>query len=172
MASVSVEFRGIEAALRRVEEFKTELKQKCERLEARLAEEVASIARQGFNSAGVDDLVSGGVRPASVTVTANADGIGAVVAFGADAIWVEFGAGVFHNGSVGDSPHPQGAELGMTIGGYGQGRGGKQEMWLYKDESSGELRWTHGTPTQMPMYRAAQEIATRFEPIVKEVFGS
>lgn len=170
MASVSIEFRGIEAALRRVEEFKTELKQKCERLEARLAEEVASIARQGFNSAVIDDWATEGPRPAGVTVTANTDGIGAVVAFGADAIWVEFGAGVFHNGSVGSSPHPRGAELGMTIGGYGHGRG-KQEMWAYKDES-GYLRWTHGTPTQMPMYRAAQEIATRFEPIVKEVFGS
>ena len=168
MASVTIELLGVDAVLRRVEEYKSELKQKCEHLEARLAEEVASMAQQGFNSAGIDDWTRKGMRPANVSVTANSGGVGVVIASGADAIWVEFGAGVFHNGSVGSSPHPKGAELGMTIGGYGQGRG-QQEVWAY--EEGGYIRWTHGTPAQMPMYRAAQELAPKVLRIAKEVFG-
>lgn len=168
MSSFSVGWIGIDTAIRRIEQYRTELLQKCEQLQARLAEELAITAQQGFNSAGIDDWTQKGMRPASVSVTANGDGIGVVVASGEDAIWVEFGAGVFHNGPVGKSPHPVGAELGMTIGGYGQGRG-EHKVWAY--EEGGYIRWTHGTPAQMPMYRAAQELAPKVLRIAKEVFG-
>lgn len=89
-----------------------------------------------------------------------------IVADGKDAVWVEFGAGVYHNGSVGSSPHPKGVELGYTIGSYGKGYG-KGRAWGYYDES-GVLHITRGTPATMPMYNATKSIIDKAVSIARE----
>lgn len=79
----------------------------------------------------MDDLTneSGGARTAEVQVSIDErENVSIVIAAGEDAVWVEFGAGVYHNGSAGSSPHPKGSELGFTIGGYGKGMG-KRQTW-------------------------------------------
>lgn len=81
---------------------------------------------------------------------------------------MEFGAGVYHNGSAGSSPHPKGSELGFTIGGYGEGMGKRQTWGFYEDS---ELRLTHGTPAIMPMYNALKTVCDEIAGIAKEVFG-
>lgn len=93
--------------------------------------------------------------------------ISVVIAAGEDAVWVEFGAGVYHNGSAGSSPHPKGAELGFTIGGYGKGMGKRKTWGFYED---GELRLTHGAPAVMPMYNAMKTVCDEIASIAKEVF--
>lgn len=67
---------------------------------------------------------------------------------GDEITFIEFGAGVYFNGNPHGSPHPKGADMGMTIGDYGYHQGLK-ESWRKPD---GE--WTHGTPALMPMWRA------------------
>ena len=94
--------------------------------------------------------------------------ISVIVADGEDAVWVEFGAGVYHNGSAGSSPNPYGAQLGFTIGSYGKGYG-KANAWGYYDENN-NLVLTRGTPASMPMYRAAQAVAKQSLKIAREVF--
>ena len=74
---------------------------------------------------------------------------------GEQAVFVEFGAGVFYNGSPGTSPHPYGVELGYTIGDYGLGLG-KNETWEYMEK--GKYHITHGTPAAMPLYNASVAI--------------
>ena len=91
-----------------------------------------------------------------------------MIASGDDAVWVEFGAGVYHNGSPGTSPHLRGAELGLTIGGFGKGRG-KKEVWGYFE--NGALKLTRGTPAKMPMARAVMVVCDEIVAIAKEVFG-
>ena len=81
----------------------------------------------------------------------------------------KFGAGVYHNGSVGSSPNPFGNDLGFTIGSYGKGYG-KKQAWGYYDEN-GDLVITRGTPASMPLYNAAQEVMRKAVEIAKEVFG-
>ena len=81
---------------------------------------------------------------------------------------VEFGAGVYHNGSPGSSPHPHGAELGMTIGGFGKGNG-KKEVWGFYE--NGELKLSRGTPARMPMALAITTVCNDIQSIAKEVFG-
>lgn len=98
----------------------------------------------------------------------NRGSVTVVIASGGDAVWVEFGAGVYHNGSPGSSPHPHGAELGMTIGGFGKGNG-KKETWGFYEE--GELKLTHGTPAVMPMARAVTTVCNEISQIAREVFG-
>lgn len=159
----------VERAIKELEAYKKEVVEKTNLLRDRVAERLKEEAQSGFNGAIVDDLVTGNSRIADVDVTIESRGsVTAVIASGDDAVWVEFGAGVYHNGSPGTSPHPRGAELGLTIGGFGKGRG-KKKVWGYFE--NGELKLTHGTPAKMPMARAVMVVCDEIVAIAKEVFG-
>ena len=168
--SVSLSESGIEKAIQELLAYKQEIIRKTELLRQKVAARLGDEARSGFNGAIVDDLTGkNSQRLADVNVSVdNRDNVSVVVAEGEDAVWVEFGAGVYHNGSVGSSPHPKGAELGFTIGGYGKGNG-KKEIWGFYED--GELRLTHGTPARMPMSQAMNTIINDIVSIAREVFG-
>ena len=130
-------------------------------------------AQLNFGNSIVDDVISGGVpHKAEVNVTVDERGsISVVVADGEDAVWCEFGSGVYHNGSVGSSPNPYGNDLGFTIGSYGKGHGKRQVWGYYTDpDTKTGLVLTHGTPATMPMYNAAQEILRKAVDIAREVW--
>ena len=161
----------IERAIREVNKFKIEFRKKVDTYRKRIAEELAVQASLNFGNAVMEDVINGSPRSPDVNVSVSERGdIMVIVADGEDAVWCEFGAGVYHNGSVGSTPHPSGVSLGFTIGSYGKGRG-KQRAWGYYDES-GELVITRGTPASMPMYNAAQEVMRKSVKIAREVFGS
>lgn len=169
--------KEIKRAITEIEEYKKQFLTKVEIFRKRVADETKSLAQSGFNGAVVDDILPGfeGRRRAEVVVEVehSSDGtISVVYTNSADAIWVEFGAGVYYNGSVGGSPHPKGVSLGYTIGGYGKGMG-KGDTWGYYSDPKGKsgLVLTHGTPARMPMYNALKEIRTKVVSIAKEVFG-
>jgi hypothetical protein len=167
---VNLDTRSINGAIRLVEQYKRELTEKTELFRKRIADEIAREAASGFANAVFNDIVHTGYGKPNVTVTNKDDGaMSLVIANGKDAVWCEFGAGVYHNGSVGSSPHPKGAELGFTIGSYGKGYG-KGNTWGYYDGES--LYLTHGTPAQMPMYNAVKTVCGRIEEIAREVFGA
>lgn len=160
--------QGIDNAIRELAEYKQEIVKKSELLKNKVAEFISKEAQSGFNGAVLDDLLEGDVRYANVDVTVNNRGSTTlVVANGEDAIWVEFGAGVYHNISAGSSPHPKGSELGFVIGGYGKGLGRKEVWGFYED---GELKLTHGTPAIMPMYEAMNKACREISLIAKGVF--
>lgn len=160
--------REIDKAIKELEQYKRELIRKTALLREKVADKIAGLAQSGFNGAIVDDVLKGGVKTAQVTVSlSNTDDVSLVIANGEDAVWVEFGAGVYHNGSAGSSPHPEGSELGFTIGGYGKGMG-KKEVWGYYEGD--ELRLTHGTPAIMPMYNAVKTVCDEIADIAREVF--
>lgn len=160
----------INRAIREVEKFKKEFEKKVETYRKRIAEAIAANAEINFASSSMDDVIKGNTRKPNVTVSVSERGdIAVVVADGEDAVWVEFGAGVYHNGSPGSSPHPNGSELGFTIGSYGKGYG-KANAWGYYD-SDDRLIITRGTPASMPMYNAAQQVSKEAISIAKEVFG-
>ena len=167
--SFGLSAREIDKAIKELEQYKQELIRKTSLLRERVAERIASLAQSGFAGAVVDDLLKGGGKTAQVGVSvSNQENISMVIADGEDAVWVEFGAGVFHNGSAGASPHPKGSEMGFTIGGYGKGMG-KKEVWGYYED--GELRLTHGTPSVMPMYNAMKTVCDEIADIAREVFA-
>lgn len=160
--------KEIDRAIKELERYKQELIRKTALLREKVADRIANLSRSGFAGAVVDDVLRGGVKTAQVQVSLdNHENVSLVIANGEDAVWVEFGAGVFHNGSTGSSPHPEGAELGFTIGGYGKGMG-KKEVWGYYED--GELRLTHGTPAIMPMYNAVRTVCEEIADVAREVF--
>ncbi len=159
----------IDDAIREIEEYERDMRTKLERLREAVAERVQEHAAALFVGAVVDDTLRG-ARYANVSVDIDQrENITLVIADGEDAVFVEFGAGVYHNGSPGGSPHPEGSRLGFTIGGYGKGYGAKK-TWGYQDAES-ELVLTHGTPAVMPMYTALKTVCDQVGEIAKEVFA-
>ena len=163
---------SIDRAIKELKDYKRDIQRKMNLLRERVAERIKAEAQSGFDGAIVDDLTprSGGVKMAQVSVTTSEkENVMIVLASGEDAIWVEFGAGVFHNAPAGASPHPKSGEFGFTIGGFGKGYGNR-ELWGYYDED-GSLRLTHGTPAAMPMYKALQSVIRDIPKIAIEVFA-
>ena len=167
--SFSLDEQGINRAINEVERYRKVFLDKVERYRQRVADEIANIASLKYASATMEHTVKGATRKPNVSVSVSELGnISVVVAEGEDAIWCEFGAGVYYNGSVGSSPNPYGKDLGFTIGSYGKGYG-KGKAWGYYDDK-GELVITRGTPATMPMYNAAKEVTKQAIKIAREVF--
>ena len=167
---INLSEKDIDRAIKELEQYKVEIIRKTELLRKKIAERIGALAQSGFNGAIVDDLTgeNSGVKKAEVQVSIDErENVSVVIAAGEDAVWVEFGAGVYYNGSAGGSPHPKGSELGFTIGGYGKGMGKRQTWGFYED---GELYLTHGVPATMPMYNAMKTTCDEIVAIAKEVF--
>lgn len=89
-----------------------------------------------------------------------------VMADGKDILWLEFGTGVHFNSKP--SPHPMGAELGMTIGGYGKGNG-NFDSWTFVDDN-GDYIVCKGNKAQMPMYKASVSMLLQAISIIQGVY--
>lgn len=162
----SLDVKSIDRAIKELERYREEFKAKCERLRQRVGEHIRLTAERNFSYAMVSDMVYGAPPPNDVEVTMEDSGnVTTVIASGNEALFIEFGAGVYHNGPVGTSPHPWGT---YTIGSYGKGNGRKNAWGYY---SGGELYITRGTPSSAPMYRAMQDAMRVFDSLVQEVFG-
>lgn len=96
--------------------------------------------------------------------------VATLVVEGREILFIEFGAGVYHNGSAGSSPHPKGSEFGYVIGSYGKGNGARKQ-WGYYNEA-GDLVLTHGVKATMPMYRATMKMVNDYISIARRVFGN
>lgn len=164
---VSLDAQSIDKAIKQIREYRDSLPEKLERLRQRVAAELAADMRAGFNGAEGEFILHEGSQVPSVSVTTENDGdITLVIAHGKEAVFIEFGAGVYFNAGGTPNPRPPGI---VNIGEYGKGYG-KRQVWGFYDES-GELKLTHGTPASMPMYYAVQRIVPRIPLIAKEVFG-
>ena len=160
---------GIASAIKELTNYRNEIIRKSELLRDRIAERISIESQRGFNGAIISDIVNGTAKYADVSVSVEKAGVTTlVIAKGEDAVWVEFGAGVYYNGSAGSSPHPKGSKLGFTIGGYGYGMGRKNTWGFYED---GELLLTRGAPAKMPMYNALKSACDEISIIAQEVFG-
>jgi hypothetical protein len=166
--------KDINRAIRELNKFKQDFRNKVDTYRKRIAEEIAVQASLNFGNSIVEDAIKGGSprRPDVQVSVSDRGAISVVVADGEDAVWCEFGAGVYHNGSVGSSPNPYAKDLGFTIGSYGKGYGKQQAWGYYTDpDSKTGLVITRGTPAKMPMYNAAQEVLRKSVEIAREVFG-
>ena len=169
--SVGLSENSISAAICELERFHTGFRKNVDIFRQRIADEIGRQAEFNLNSAVVDDIIIGGtprIAQFRITVSDNGD-VTVVAAEGADVVWCEFGAGVYHNGAAGSSPHPKGNELKLTIGSYGKGYG-KRDAWGYYDKDK-KLVISRGTPSTMPLYRAVQSVCARIIDIAEEVFA-
>lgn len=163
---------SIDRAVNEIREYSRWVQRKTDELRERIAYFIAKDASAVFNTAVVDDLIGEDAVTGSVNVVVENQGNNTtvVIANGEDAVFMEFGAGVYYNGAVGSSPNPLGTELGFTIGSYGKGNG-RKEVWGYRGED-GEIHLTHGAPASMPLYKAVQSVSRDIARIAREVFST
>lgn len=171
---------SIRSTIAKLRAYKDDLAGRCSEFRSRVADLLVNEVQNGFAGTIVEEFwpYSGKSkakvrREASVTVTSQESGdITLVIASGPDAVWVEFGTGVFYNTAVGTSPHPWVSEndLPFRIGTYGWGNGARK-VWFYTDEDTGKRMATHGIKAQMPMFHAVSAVSEQIVAIAKEVFG-
>lgn len=153
--------REIDRAIKELEQYKKSFLDKEKRLIEGLAEIGLREASVRFTTAMYD-----GTNDVSVRLDTSKNGY-VIVAEGEAVAFIEFGAGVYHNGS---EPYPNPRPDGIVgIGEYGKGKG-KRKAWGYQDEN-GEIVITRGNPAAMPMWYASEEIRNSVLKVVKEVFG-
>lgn len=159
--TVQLNSRSISAAIKEVRAYKAWVERKTQELTAKLVELGTQEAKVRFSGAQYD-----GNNDASVSVEPIPGGY-KIVATGGSVFFIEFGAGVFYNGS---EPYPEPRPPGVVgIGEYGKGFG-KRKAWGFYDER-GELVITHGTPAAMPMLHAGRTMRQNVEKIAREVFA-
>lgn len=161
---IQMSTKSISEAIRDVRAYKQWVVEKTEELTQRLAEAGAAEARVRFSGARYDDGKS--QNDVSVSVE-RAPGGYRIVAQGGAVFFIEFGAGVYYNGS---EPYPEPRPSGIAgIGEYGKGYG-KRKAWGFYDEN-GNLIVTHGTQAAMPMLHASRSIMQDVAKIAREVFA-
>lgn len=171
--SFTLDAASIGKAIKELEAYKQDFAARCRRLRELIAERIAWRATEGFNSAlQADWFGKNAPSPTYVQVTVeHKNNLSVVFADGEQAVFIEFGAGVYNNGSVGSSPHPWGPENGYLIGSFGKGNGRKNVWGYYEGGDKGKLILTHGTPAAMPMYRGYMEAINTIGELIREVFG-
>lgn len=161
---------SIDAAIKKLEDYGKNMKQKCNALAKRLTEMGAINASLEFARAIYD-----GAPDFDIEVKQIGEGKYSVIASGETALFMEFGTGVYH-----PDTHPKAAEMGMIRGEYGKGHG-KQLTWGYygdpgtngwTDSKRPGVTLTHGNPANMPMYNTAQELKREIRRVAEEVFKS
>lgn len=160
--SISLSSASIDKAIKQLNEYKKWVSEKTDEL-------LFKLAMVGFTRASVrfKSAYYTGENDAVIDVESTPNGY-AITASGESVCFIEFGAGVYYNGSEPyPIPRPDGVE---KIGEYGKGKG-KQNAWGYYDDS-GNLVITHGTPAAMPMYYTAKEMKEEVKRIAMEVFAN
>lgn len=124
----------IEKAIKELEAYKSRCALAAEIFAARLVELGMQRAETAIESAAADPNASKAHMITWERVERDLDHIVfKIILSGSDILFIEFGAGVHYNdGALHSSIHPQGAELGYTIGDYGMGQGANEDGWSYQ----------------------------------------
>lgn len=166
--NVSLNSTSIQDAINALKNYEKYIESKTDKLKDVVAYDLRQMVRDGFNGAPYQVVIHEGASVPDVQVDIE-DGdrdSRLVTAHGIEAVFAEFGAGVYYNPD--GAPHPARGQGIVGIGEYGYGYG-KRKVWGYYDES-GELKLTHGTPASMPMYLSSQRMKRMIPDIAKEVF--
>jgi hypothetical protein len=154
--------KSITKAIKELNKYKQWVLVKEKELLKRLAEIGVERADITFKTALYD-----GINDVEVTYS-QVDNKATIYAKGEAVCFIEFGTGVFYNGS-GIYPVQTPAEI-AGIGEYGKGKG-KQKSWgFYMGGDKENLVITHGNPPAMAMWLAEQDIIDAVTQVAREVF--
>lgn len=167
---------GIDKAIREVKEYKKRMLRRMQELLTAMCKVGEDYAINAVGHYDTGETVSSihGYRKGNV---------GVIVA-GGNAIWLEFGTGVYYNGNPNGSPHPDGERLGFRIGEYGE-QHGLDQGWFYpttdpryeivRHTQNGDVHtgygYTHGIQATMFMLRTELELKRQFPELARRAFG-
>lgn len=160
---------SIDDAIKELNDFAKWVEDKAEELRRAVSARLDEIINEGFNGNIPEDFYVEKMLVTSVKTSHEDYGdFSLVIAHGEEAVFIEFGAGVYYN--PGGSTHPDMPPQIKYIGTYGKGYGSRQ-IWGFYD-NAGNLHLTHGNLASMPMYLGLQQILEELPSIAKTVFGS
>lgn len=172
MLEINIELseKSIDEAIKKIREYEQSLALKNERFVNQLCEEGIPEIENSFSNIYTDDpnLDTTHINDIRINGFQNLT-VGELETTASEITFIEFGTGVSYNGQAGGSPHPKGKEMGMTIGGYGQGHG-KRSSWTY-ESPNGEFVRTKGIKAAMPMYNASTAMRRKIISVARNVFG-
>lgn len=153
------QIEAIQYKLKKLEEFNSYLKS--------LADAGVAIAQNYFDQGYLYNTWGGDYGNVVVTSKMTENGF-IVEASGKQVLFMEFGAGVYYNGT---GSYPEELPTGIThIGGYGKHNGLKQAWGYYQDnETKAGLTITRGVPSLQAMYKSKKYIVREVERRVKEL---
>ena len=164
---------SIDDALKQLEAYMTRI----QKATAYFMEDLAILGcrrmEQAINRAQADtEGGGGGVNDASTTWYKKEETGTSVVftieMFGEGVLFVEFGAGVHFNDNLHGSPHPQGVELGYTIGDYPSEHPpsqGRYDGWM------SPFGYTHGQKAACAIPAAMNEMRTNLIKAAQEAWA-
>ena len=157
---------SINKAIKSLKEYSLWVEIKGQELVSKLADVGVEVAQLTFDNNYAPYISS--EEEHDVKVDKLQDGNGYVVsAQGKDVCFLEFGAGVYYNGSgIYPSQTPNGV---VGIGEYGHGWG-KRQGWYFKPENGGKAVFTRGNPPAMAMWQSEQAMIDAVTQVAREVF--
>lgn len=104
------------------------------------------------------------------TIMSYRDGNHGVLLVGGNAIWVEFGTGVYAQGQTDHPVLNEVAQYGIVRHGeYGDRHGSDPNGWYYTGDD-GQVHHTYGIPSDPFFYNTAQELRRQYDKYAKEIF--
>ena len=159
--TIQLSEESIKAAIKELDKYKRDINKKVQRLIELMVQHGEDYAINEVGHVDTGETLS--------SIHGYRDGNKGVVVAGGNAIWLEFGTGIRHNGPAGGSQHPKGTELGMTIGEYGKGQGANPGGWWYYDGD--KVRHTYGIEANLFMWKTARELERVAPELAREVFA-
>jgi len=177
--NVSISVQGLDKALKRIEEFKSGLQDKCQELAKRLGEIGVQVAQTHYKSAPY-----AGVNDVEVWLDESGDkGTVTIIAGGEAVLFIEFGTGILN-------PEDWNARSALKSGNvalhgqYGKGNANTPFGWIYKGDMPANppagtnpsylkqgFIHTYGEEPHPAMYLARKEIIENVQNIAREVFN-
>lgn len=157
---------SVDHAIDELREVKREWQRKanvvCEVVAAMLADEIDKNLHQITLT---DDLINVKThQPVNIKEINVAQAIGnRVLIQGTSVVFVEFGAGIYHNPSV-NNPLSESVHFETSIGSFGKGQG-NQKYWFVAHNLI-----SFGTPAYMPIHNAIETIKPQIPQIVREIY--
>ena len=157
---------SVDKAIEEVKAIKTEWKRKAnlcsEMIAAALADEINKNLEAIPMTDDVIDVKTHTPKPVNWFAAAYPQG-NRVLIKGHDIVFIEFGAGIYHNGSV-NNPLSQAVQFDTSIGSYGKGHGNEPYWFIAHNLIS------RGTPAYMPINNAIEAIKPQIPMMIRQVF--
>ena len=169
--TISLSISSVENALKELEDYRLRLIRASSLFVEKLAQIGVKAMDEAIASAPASPLAS---KEHSTEITLverdNQHVVYSLSLSGANILFIEFGAGVFYNDqALHSSVHPQGVELGYTIGDYGRGQGARN-AWSYRD-ASGQWQTTTGQRASCAIPKAMSEMVDKVLQTAREAWA-
>lgn len=161
-----LDVNSLDNAIKELEAYRKSIENKLKIFVNELLQSGIEVARTSLSST-IGDSTQGTI---GFGVNDRGDIVSATISLeGADALFIEFGAGIAYNTGM---QHPYAGELGYGVGTYPSkhppNRGMNPGYWFYRE--NGELVKSIGTGASMPIYHAAETMRNQAIQKAVEVF--